>query len=406
MERSLVAFEGNDVAGSIMPFQGLATMAKCKHECSKNPKCHSFAVCSKGRSGCFMKDKVVTETEPASAAKEAVENQCKTWYEAADLFSDSSSSFIQISMQKASHAMDLHQLAMKAHRLKQTGKGVDPFVKVKTLIKGMLKKLNAAQAASKTKMAKCKHDNAVNAKSMAEKKADVARITGRMNNRKSDLTETNKSSATAKTTMIDVKHAVALAKGIRTTESLQANANMLKYKTALKGLGAAVKAMNGFYRKKAAKKHWNPRKEKKKVGLGSGSTKFKARAQAGDGIISILEIAVADFSKLLDDTKSTEKTSQDDYVAMFRQSEINIATYTKDISYMKNRMTELSDEIAEMTATILSDSKIVKSLEAMKVAIDKICIIQPPTYAEKKAKREAELASLKEALGLLAPPKV
>merc|ERR1719329_1992797 len=106
------------------------------------------------------------------------------------------------------------------------------------MIKGMLKKLRKANAASADKAAKCKKDMAVNAKSLADKQADVARVTGRMNNRKSDLTETQKSSSIANTTMIDVTAAVAKAKGIRTTESLQANANMLKYRTAIKGLGS------------------------------------------------------------------------------------------------------------------------------------------------------------------------
>jgi len=77
-ERSLVANEGNDVTGSISP---LTSMSDCMQACTSNPSCNSFAVCQSRPSGCWMKDKVVTMSDPPSTSSENINTrQCKTWF--------------------------------------------------------------------------------------------------------------------------------------------------------------------------------------------------------------------------------------------------------------------------------------------------------------------------------------
>merc|ERR1712032_17898 len=63
-QRSLVADEGENIGG-VEPF---VSYDNCKEICANTYGCKSFATCKHGPSGCWMKKKVVSATEPANQA--------------------------------------------------------------------------------------------------------------------------------------------------------------------------------------------------------------------------------------------------------------------------------------------------------------------------------------------------
>merc|ERR1719465_51270 len=84
-----------------------------------------------------------------------------------------------------------------------------------------------------------------------------------------------------------------------------------------------------------------------------------------------------------------------------KENEIRKATMEQDVKYKTKEFTELDQAIAENT----SDRDAVQAeldavLEYLKKLEDQ-CIAKPETYEERVARREAELAGLKEALQIL-----
>ena len=78
IERPLVANEGQNVRGSISP---LTSVDACKEACDNNPDCNSFRVCQRGRSGCWMKGRVVPASDATTQSSNLLNNRrCKTWY--------------------------------------------------------------------------------------------------------------------------------------------------------------------------------------------------------------------------------------------------------------------------------------------------------------------------------------
>jgi len=80
--KPLVKEEGTDLEGPIEP---LTSVAACKAACTSNSKCNSFTACQadgqKYKSGCYFKDKIISETEASTddAVKLDV-RQCKTYF--------------------------------------------------------------------------------------------------------------------------------------------------------------------------------------------------------------------------------------------------------------------------------------------------------------------------------------
>lgn len=75
-QRSLVADEGQHIGG-VEPF---VSYDKCKEICANTYGCKSFATCESGHTGCWMKKKVVSATEPANTGVPP-ERKCTTWRE-------------------------------------------------------------------------------------------------------------------------------------------------------------------------------------------------------------------------------------------------------------------------------------------------------------------------------------
>merc|ERR1719172_430132 len=122
---------------------------------------------------------------------------------------------------------------------------------------------------------------------------------------------------------------------------------------------------------------------------------------AGGTIIGLLEVCESDFTKLLSEIIATEESAAAAYEEQTKENEITRTTKEQDVKYKTKEFTGLDKALAEMT----SDKEGVEAeLDAIYEYLEKLkemCIAKPETYEERKARREAEIAGLKEALQIL-----
>merc|ERR1719335_2064887 len=115
----------------------------------------------------------------------------------------------------------------------------------------------------------------------------------------------------------------------------------------------------------------------------------------------MLEVIEADFTKGLAELISTEETAQAEYDKMTKENEITKVTKEQDVKYKTKNAKELDTSIAEHT----SDKDAAQAeLDAVLDYYEKLkeqCIEKVEPYEERKKRREAEIAGLKEALGIL-----
>merc|ERR1719316_796043 len=127
----------------------------------------------------------------------------------------------------------------------------------------------------------------------------------------------------------------------------------------------------------------------------------EAKSDAGSVIISILEMSNEDFVKLHSETETAEAEAVEAYEKLMNDNKASKAAKEAEVK------ASLS-EIKSLTVTLENNGEdkgmTQKELDAVLEYIDKLkpqCEEKVMSYAEKKARREAEIAGLKEALEIL-----
>merc|ERR1719360_179050 len=121
----------------------------------------------------------------------------------------------------------------------------------------------------------------------------------------------------------------------------------------------------------------------------------------GAGIIGLLEVVESDFSKGLIEMTSTEDAAQAAYDQETKDNEIERVTKEQDIKYKTEESTGLDKATAEATSDKAGVQEELDAVLEYLKGIEDRCIAKPESYEERVARREAELAGLKEALSIL-----
>merc|ERR1719408_372408 len=122
---------------------------------------------------------------------------------------------------------------------------------------------------------------------------------------------------------------------------------------------------------------------------------------AAGGIIGILEVAESDLMRNLAEIRQEEETAQEEYDKTTQENKITKATKEQDVKYKSKEKTSLEKFVAEATT---DRDGAQTELDAVLEYLEKLkdqCIAKPEPYEERKKRREAEIAGLKEALAIL-----
>merc|ERR1719181_1178173 len=126
-----------------------------------------------------------------------------------------------------------------------------------------------------------------------------------------------------------------------------------------------------------------------------------ASGGAGGSIISILEVCEEDFTKSLTEEETTEAAAQEEYEKITQENKITKATKEQDVKYKTKEYKGLDKSVGEWNADMMKLNTELSAVNEYKAQIDERCIAKAPSYEEKKAKRDEEIAGLKDALATL-----
>jgi predicted RNase H-like nuclease (RuvC/YqgF family) len=122
---------------------------------------------------------------------------------------------------------------------------------------------------------------------------------------------------------------------------------------------------------------------------------------AGAGIISLIEVAESDFTKSLAEFVANMANQKAAYEATTKENEITTTAKNQDVKYKTQEITTLTKELAATTADRTSVQTELDAVMEYLDSLHKQCDETVTSYAETKARREAEIAGLKEALEIL-----
>ena len=122
---------------------------------------------------------------------------------------------------------------------------------------------------------------------------------------------------------------------------------------------------------------------------------------AGESIINILEVCESDFSDNLAKIDSEEADAVAEYEKITQENKVSKTTKDQDVKYKTQEFKSLDKEISELSG---DKATLTTELGAVNEYWSKLkdrCIAKPESYEERKARREAEINGLKEALQTL-----
>jgi len=284
---------------------------------------------------------------------------------------------------RKSNSPSLAQLASRMSSAMKLGAaaGEDPFAKVKGLITDMIATLEDEAEADASHKAYCdKEMSEANAKK-DDLTAESDKLSTKIAQDKAASAKLKEEVATLQGELASMAKARAEADKLRTEEKAAFDKNSAEMKQGIEGVKMALKVLKDYYAKED-KSH-------------------EASEGAASGIIGLLEVCESDFTKGLTEMTAQEETSAADYEAYVKEDEIATVKKQQDVKYKTQEAAALDKSVSELTTDLeaVTDelTAVLKGLEKL----EEMCVAKAEPYAERKARRESEIAGLKEALQIL-----
>jgi hypothetical protein len=295
---------------------------------------------------------------------------------------------------KKSGDVALSQLALRVRAAVQmsSSSGADPFAKVKGMISEMIDKLVQQAAEEASHKAFCDKEMSESKAKIEDHTATIDKFTTRKDKATATIEKLTEDIATAQSELAAIAKQQAEMDEIRADQKAAFADAKKEYEEGIEGLSMALQILRDYY---AEKEDSSALLQQPEV-----STHSKASG-AATGIIGLLEVSQSDFSKLLADATVEEEASEKEYEKISQENRVSTAMKDADVKYMTKEVASLEKSVSEMTSDIQAEQT---ELDAVLDYYEKLkpgCIAKPMTYEERKKRREAEIAGLKEALVIL-----
>lgn len=165
----------------------------------------------------------------------------------------------------------------------------------------------------------------------------------------------------------------------------EANADYVKNKAdmeqGIQGVKLALKLLREYY--------------------ASDGKAHSAAEGAGSSIIGLLEVCESDFTKALAEIENAEESAKAEFDETSKANEIEKAAREQDVNYKTRESASLDKAVSETSADREGVQEELDAVMQYLTSLQKRCTAKAETYAERKRRRDAELAGLKEALSIL-----
>jgi chromosome segregation ATPase len=279
------------------------------------------------------------------------------------------------------HAPALAQLASRMSSAIRLNHGADVFAKIKGMIGDMIEKLEKEQAEAAELKQWCDKEIAESTAKKEDATAIFEKLSTKIDSKTAQSKKLKEEVATLQRELAALAKSQAEMDDIRADEKAVYEKNKPELEAGLKGVKLALKILNDYYAK-ADKAH-------------------SSSEGAGSGIIGMLEVIESDFTKGLTEMVAAEQTAAASYERETKENAIEKTTKNQDVKYKTKEAAGLDKAVAELTADREGVESELDAVNDYLASLEKKCTYKVESYEERKARREAEINGLKEALDIL-----
>jgi len=279
---------------------------------------------------------------------------------------------------KKTSSVALEQLASRMSSALKLG---GPFDKVKGLIADMIARLEEQAGADASHKAYCDEELSESEEKKAEKSALIAKISTKIDQMTARSAQLKEEVAGLEKALSEIAASQASADKYRQEEHGVFTANKAEMEQGIEGVNMAIKIIREYYAQ-AGKAH-------------------TAADGASSGIVGMLEVALSDFTKGLAEMMAAEDSSSSAYARSTQENKLETASKSQDVKYKAAESVKLDKAVAEATSDRSSAQDELDAVNEYLAKLKEQCVAKAESYGERKARRDAELSGLKQALEIL-----
>merc|ERR1719426_276804 len=264
--------------------------------------------------------------------------------------------------------------------------GADPFAKIKGLISEMIEKLEEEAAKEAAHKAFCDKEMKETKAKKEDKETDLDDLSTKIDKATAKIAKLTEEIATLEEELGAIAAAQKEADSIRAEEKAAWAAAKADYESGIEGVGMALKVLRDYYA------------EKEESLLQAQHDKATG---AATGIIGMLEVVESDFTKSLAEGTAKEAMAQEEYEKLTQDNKIATTEKTTAAKYKGKDKKETEEMLVSLKEDKVTVDKEYAAVMEYWNELQPMCIAKPEPYAERKKRREAEIAGLKEALTIL-----
>mmetsp|Transcript_91920 Transcript_91920/g.238197 ORF Transcript_91920/g.238197 Transcript_91920/m.238197 type:complete len:276 (-) Transcript_91920:108-935(-) len=246
----------------------------------------------------------------------------------------------------------------------------------------MITKLEDAASADAAKQAFCDKELTQTKEEKEDKADDVKELHTKNEQASSKAAKLKEEVARLQSELSKITKSQAVLDRLRAKEKDIFEANKAKAEKGLAGTQMAIKVLKDYFSKHA-------------------SGEDASEGAASSSIISLLEDIESKMNAHLSDLISDEETAVAEYNKITKENSVDKATKDQDLNYDEKMTKQLGKSIAELMSDEAMTEEELDAVLKYRAKIKQECIAKPETFEERKKRREAELAGLKQALEIL-----
>jgi len=265
----------------------------------------------------------------------------------------------------------------------EAGSSADVFGKIKTMISEMISSMQENLQAEATKKAYCDAEMGKASDKKASKESDLDTVSTRIDAAVSKSATLKKQVATIKSELSELAETQANMTTLRQEEKDLFAKKEPETEKGMEGVKSALRTLRDFYKTSG-------------VEVTSGERKGTA-----GGVIGRLEDVEADMAMSLSQMRSAEKSAETNFKKDLQDMKLEKVQKEKDISYKTSEAQRLDSELNSLNSDQESLQTEMGALLDFVKSLEAECLVTPESFAEKQAKKQQEIAGLKEALTAL-----
>jgi len=303
---------------------------------------------------------------------------------------------VAIFLQGRAEKADSRILAKLAARVTETG----PFDKVVEMIKDLIQKLTTEAAEEADQKSWCDAELKANKETRDAKTEEVNRLTARSDMLHSQIAQLDSELESLADQISELNLALKDATEDRAAEKAANDKAIADAKAAIPAVRSALKVLKDFYAKAStatALVQQSPAGD----APGSWDKPYTGMGGSSKGVLGMLEVILADFVRLEQETTSSETEAQSAFDKFAGDSQADIDSKTATSKEKEALKLSKTRDLEETGKDLKSTQKELDAALAYHDELKPSCVDAGVSFSERSQRRQEEIESLQEALKIL-----